>query len=42
VPATSGATGMIIGFMWREAKSKTSQAPGDRDVLPLLCGVSAV
>jgi hypothetical protein len=23
-PETSGAIGMIIGFMWREAKSKTS------------------
>jgi hypothetical protein len=42
VPTISGATDGISGFMFPKAKSKTTQAPRGRDVLPLLCGVPAI
>jgi hypothetical protein len=40
VPAISGATGGISGFMF--PKAKTTQGSCGRDVLPLLCGVPAI
>jgi hypothetical protein len=42
VPATSGATGMITVLCGRRRSRRPPRTPGGRDVLPLLCGVSAV